>query len=178
METLKDEHLSKLIALFVVVILLWVAAGVGVYFAFDNMEHRGQFGDLFGAANSLFSGLALAGVIFAIFLQRRDLALQRAELRMSRDQLKRSADNQEKAERTRIQQANTMFITAKIEAYNAILEYYSDRAEIAAGDMNLSRDELMEYKKYHEKLKHLVEDLDNSPNGNGPLNNVNKDNID
>jgi hypothetical protein len=161
----KDEHLSKLIMLFAGVILLWVAAGVGVYFAFDKMEHRGLFGDMFGTVNSLFSGLALAGVIFAIFLQRKDLALQRAELRMSRDQLKRSADNQEKAEKTRMQQANTMFITAKIEAYNAILEYYSDRAEIAAGDMNLSRDELMEYQKYHEKLKTLVEDLDNYPIG-------------
>ncbi|HLT24746.1 MAG TPA: hypothetical protein VK004_06440 [Ignavibacteria bacterium] len=165
MQVNKDDHLSKLVILFIVVIVLWLAVGVGVYFAFDNMEHRGQFGDLFGAANSLFSGLALAGVVFAIFLQRKDLALQRAELRMSRDQLKRTADTQEKAERTRIQQANTMYITAKIEAYNAILEYYSDRAEISAGDMNLSRDELMEYKKYHEKLKTLVEDLDNNPNG-------------
>ena len=35
---------------------------------------RGQFGDKFGAINALFSGFAFAGIIFTIFLQRRDLA--------------------------------------------------------------------------------------------------------
>lgn len=34
---------------------------------------RGQFGDKFGAVNALFSGFAFAGIIFTIFLQRRDL---------------------------------------------------------------------------------------------------------
>lgn len=34
---------------------------------------RGQFGDKFGAINALFSGFAFAGIIFTIFLQRRDL---------------------------------------------------------------------------------------------------------
>jgi hypothetical protein len=35
---------------------------------------------MFGAVNALFSGLAFAGVVYAIFLQRIDLALQRKEL--------------------------------------------------------------------------------------------------
>ena len=35
---------------------------------------------MFGAVNALFSGLAFAGVVYAIFLQRMDLALQRKEL--------------------------------------------------------------------------------------------------
>lgn len=34
---------------------------------------RGQFGDQFGAVNALFSGLAFAGIIFTILLQRSDL---------------------------------------------------------------------------------------------------------
>jgi hypothetical protein len=34
---------------------------------------KGQFGDQFGAVNSLFSGLAFAGIIFTILLQRGDL---------------------------------------------------------------------------------------------------------
>jgi G3E family GTPase len=37
------------------------------------MATRGQFGDLFGAVNAFFTGLAFAGVIFTIFLQRREL---------------------------------------------------------------------------------------------------------
>jgi hypothetical protein len=42
---------------------------------------------MFGAANALFSGFAFAGVIFAILLQRRELALQREELRFTRVEL-------------------------------------------------------------------------------------------
>lgn len=35
---------------------------------------RGVFGDKFGAVNALFSGLAFAGIILTLLLQRRDLA--------------------------------------------------------------------------------------------------------
>ena len=50
---------------------------------------------MFGAINSLFSGFALAGIVYAILLQRIELSLQRDELQLSRDQLVRSADAQE-----------------------------------------------------------------------------------
>lgn len=36
---------------------------------------RGTFGDQFGAVNALFSGLAFAGLIYTIILQRKDLKL-------------------------------------------------------------------------------------------------------
>lgn len=43
-------------------------------------EYRGTFGDKFGFINSLFSALALAGIIYSIILQQRELTLQRKEL--------------------------------------------------------------------------------------------------
>ena len=43
-------------------------------------SERGTFGDMFGAVNALFSGLAFVGVIIAILLQRQELQLQRTEL--------------------------------------------------------------------------------------------------
>ncbi|MHA7899465.1 MAG: putative phage abortive infection protein [Henriciella sp.] len=46
---------------------------------------RGTFGDSFGISNSLFSGLALAGVIYAIILQRAEIGLTRQELRRTKD---------------------------------------------------------------------------------------------
>jgi hypothetical protein len=52
-----------------------------------DMAERGTFGDMFGGVNALFSGLAFAGVIYAILLQRRDLELQRVELRGQREQM-------------------------------------------------------------------------------------------
>ena len=51
-------------------------------------EKQGQFGDQFGAVNALFSGLAFAGLIFTIILQKKELALQREELTETREELK------------------------------------------------------------------------------------------
>ena len=45
-----------------------------------NWAIRGQFGDLFGAVNSLFSGLAFAGLFWALRLQADQLEMQRTEL--------------------------------------------------------------------------------------------------
>lgn len=54
----------------------------------SNEEARGLFGDKFGAINALFSGLAFAGIIFTIVLQRKELSLQRKELEDTRNVLK------------------------------------------------------------------------------------------
>ena len=58
-------------------ILLWVGSGFAIYNWLPCSAERGQFGDMFGAVNSLFSGLALAGVVIAIFLQTWELRQQR-----------------------------------------------------------------------------------------------------
>src|SRR4051794_38322332 len=39
----------------------------------DRLERFGQFGDAFGAVNALFSGLALFGVVVALFLQIHEM---------------------------------------------------------------------------------------------------------
>ena len=57
---------------------------------------RGTFGDMFGAVNSLFSGLAFAGVIIAILLQRKELELQREELELTRGEFKKQTEEFEK----------------------------------------------------------------------------------
>ncbi|HAB16603.1 MAG TPA: hypothetical protein PLX89_11895 [Verrucomicrobiota bacterium] len=46
---------------------------------------RGQFGDMFGGLNALFSGLAFAGVVYALLLQRRDLQQQHDGLQLQRE---------------------------------------------------------------------------------------------
>ena len=53
---------------------------------------------MFGAVNALFSGFALAGVIYAILLQRKELSLQRRELELNRQELSRSAEAQERGQ--------------------------------------------------------------------------------
>lgn len=75
------------------VIVLWIISWVLMIIFIKNGPNgtitevsaiRGQFGDQFGAVNALFSGLAFAGIIFTILLQRRDLSLQREELEETR----------------------------------------------------------------------------------------------
>jgi hypothetical protein len=69
--------------------------GVVVFFQFGpEMASRGQFGDIFGGVNALFTGLAFAGLIYTILLQRRELELQRDERRLTREELHRSAEAQ------------------------------------------------------------------------------------
>ena len=46
---------------------------------------RGSFGDAFGASNALFSGLALAGVFYAVLLQRADIKIAREDLTRTKE---------------------------------------------------------------------------------------------
>ena len=54
---------------------------------FGTAQDGGQFGDAFGALTSLFNGLAFAGLIITVLLQREDLKLQREELILQRREL-------------------------------------------------------------------------------------------
>lgn len=75
---------------FSIVVLLWIASYPIVYFLFSSgkVDQSGQFGDAFGAINALFSGLAFAGIILTILLQRKELELQRPELKATRKEFK------------------------------------------------------------------------------------------
>ena len=91
---MKSFSYKPLLLLFAVILLIWIVSGFGTYHFFITWDERGTFGDMFGAINALFSGLAFAGVIYAIFLQRKELELQREELVLTREELKRSATAQ------------------------------------------------------------------------------------
>ena len=67
-----------------IVIVIWIGFG---YFS-STKNNPGIFGDMFGSVNALFSGLAFAGIIYAILLQRRELQLQREDNELTRNQMK------------------------------------------------------------------------------------------
>jgi hypothetical protein len=70
----------------IIVTLVIIGLWLGTYFLLRGKDSsvRGTFGDMFGSINALFSGLALAGIILTILLQRKELKLQREELRDTR----------------------------------------------------------------------------------------------
>lgn len=47
----------------------------------------GVFGDMYGALNTLFSGLAFSAVVVTLLLQKRQLAVSQLELKMTRDEM-------------------------------------------------------------------------------------------
>lgn len=81
-----DEKDSGFILTSVIVTLVIFGLWIGTYFLLRGKDPtvRGTFGDMFGSINALFSGLALAGIILTILLQRKELKLQREELRDTR----------------------------------------------------------------------------------------------
>lgn len=109
--------------------LLWAGVAAAIYFLLPDWAARGQFGDIFGAVNALFSGLAFAGVIFAILLQREDLELQRQELSLTRQELARTARAQEQAEAALRAQAESAARSSRLATINFLLDHY--RHEIA-----------------------------------------------
>lgn len=51
--------------------------------------HRGIFGDMFGAVNAVFSGLAFAGIIISLYLQRIDLKNQFEEIKKTNEEFEK-----------------------------------------------------------------------------------------
>ncbi|WP_136057727.1 putative phage abortive infection protein [Candidatus Halocynthiibacter alkanivorans] len=84
----KAPGLGFAVVIFLLVIILWV----GNWFLVHWLPNRGTFGDMFGAVNSLFTGLAFAAVIYAILLQRHEVDLLKTELKRSKSLLEKQQD--------------------------------------------------------------------------------------
>ena len=76
----KELSTWEIIGFITFVVLVWV--GLGFYAS--KQQEPGTFGDMFGAANALFSGLAFAGLIYTVWLQRIELRFQREDLEATR----------------------------------------------------------------------------------------------
>lgn len=74
-----------------VLMLMWMGIS-----HIEGTNNRAQFGDMFGVVNALFSGLAFAGIIYTILLQRHELSLQRKELKDTREELKLTREAHQK----------------------------------------------------------------------------------
>ncbi|PHN99283.1 hypothetical protein CSC82_34810, partial [Rhodobacteraceae bacterium 4F10] len=70
------------------VLLIWVLSAVIMVFLYDIPSDRGATGDMFGAVNALFSGLALFGIVVSILIQQKELRHQKEELSDTRKEFK------------------------------------------------------------------------------------------
>ncbi|MCA0857996.1 putative phage abortive infection protein [Phaeobacter italicus] len=68
------------------IVVLWLATWFGMPRLYNPPTEAGAAGDMFGGTTSLFSGLAFAGLISTLLMQRKDLDYQRRELRHTREE--------------------------------------------------------------------------------------------
>jgi len=83
------KPLVQIILAFSVVVLAWSIYPLILHNLNPNVTSNGfaEFGDSYGALNTLFSGLAFAGIIISLYIQSKDLKLNREDLKLTRDEL-------------------------------------------------------------------------------------------
>lgn len=124
----------KLHHLVILVVVAWLSAAFGMWLWLPDWPTRGQFGDLFGAVNALFSGLAFAGLYSALKLQQSQLELQRTELSLQREELRMQ---REEMTASRLELANQVRAQQSlVKATNAQIAVASAQARIEAIKLN------------------------------------------
>jgi len=149
----QKSKFGTLTFLIILVLIIWLVSAILILFFLDDWSSRGTFGDLFGAVNALFSGLAFAGLIYTIILQKRDLEMQRAEIKMNRTELKKSASAQQKSEKALSEQVEQMKVTARLNALNTIINYYN----LQISSPTVSEENLVKLK---EKRREAIKEID------------------
>ena len=135
-----------------------VAALVAVYATtvfglLPDWTQRGQFGDMFGALNTVFSGLAFAALAYTLNLQRKELALQRQELAETRAELAKQAKAQE-------EQAKTALKAAEISALGALFQSYSQLIAAERPSFISDTQWASEVKRVRDRLVYLLRDAE------------------
>jgi hypothetical protein len=130
--------------------LVWIGVGVIGIIGFQSLfalvvmksitpwPNRSAFGEMFGGLNTFFSGLAFCGLIYAIYLQNRELTYQRRELRLqrgelrlqrqelelTRNELQRSAAVQEKSEEALKKQVEELIHQRRLSIMPGFILYF------------------------------------------------------
>nr|WP_297911130.1 hypothetical protein [uncultured Allomuricauda sp.] len=149
----KKPKVPSLGMLLILVVFIWGLSAILILYFFDSWDQRGTFGDLFGAVNALFSGMAFAGLIYTIILQKQDINLQRQEIAANRLELKKSAKAQQNSEKALKEQVEQMKITAKLNALNTIINFYN----LQISNTNNSEEILT---KVREKRREAIKEID------------------
>jgi len=154
-KTLTEEERETSGAMLAVILLcvtiVWATGGWLV----DSKDtvNRGTFGDMFGAVNALFSGLAFATLIYTTFLQRW-------ELRETRRELARTTAAQEASELALRAQAQAAEHSAHLATVTALLSHYREELTPFKENSFLQYEQSTKYRKLQERESALISLLD------------------
>ncbi|MDK8188795.1 putative phage abortive infection protein [Paenibacillus sp. UMB7766-LJ446] len=145
----------KLLNVFIAVFIAWFVYGAALFFYKD----RGEFGDMFGSINTIFSGFAFGGIIYTIYQQRAEFRLQREELRLQREEVaKTNQAMTEQIKAANIQRFESTFFNM-INLHNEIVKgvAFNDHEGRLAFEMMynflLSNRADEKYKKFETKVR-------------------------
>ena len=130
--------------------MIWYLSILFIVEKYGEPESVASAGDMFGGINSLFSGLALAGVIFAVWLQTLDVKTNQMNLE------KTIASNRLSLE--------IMALSCLIQEADSALQRY-ERWEVAegSGDYSQAKSKVRDKLKTHrEQLERKLEEIENT----------------
>lgn len=151
-----------LLLLIFLVVFTWALSGVIIFYATSSWADRGTIGDMFGAVNALFSGLAFVGLIYTIIMQRQEIKMNRQEIEMNRKELKKSASAQIKSQVALKEQVRQTHLTAKINAISTVINYYNIQIANQNNSPELIEKSRLKRKSLIQQLDELIDGLDDS----------------
>lgn len=93
-------------------ILTWLGAPT-------KSDERGQFGDMYGSINTLFSGLAFAFLVANTYMQSRQLSMQQEELALTRAEISAQLDQMKEQSNIFHRQVSDSILFKLIDALQA-----------------------------------------------------------
>ncbi len=159
----KDKNAyTPLVYMSAVVIVIWVLSGVGIYFIGSDWGERGTIGDMFGAVNALFSGLAFVGLIYTIILQREEIRMNRAEIELNRKELKKSASAQINSQKALTAQVEQTHLTTKINAISTVINYYNIQIDNKSNAPEVIEKARLKRRELIKQIDRLIDGLQDS----------------
>ena len=149
----KSEPLWPFVVTVVAVAAIVAGYGVALFGLLPDWTQRGQFGDMFGALNTAFSGLAFAALAYTLNLQRKELALQRQELAETRSELAKQAKAQERQAKTALKAAEISALGASFQSYSQLIA--AERPVLIAQEKWTA-----EIKRVRDRLVHLLREAE------------------
>ncbi len=148
----------------IVVLTFWISAFYFIPKLSYNPEVRGQIGDSFGLLNTLFSGLAFAGIIATIIMQRKELQLQREELELTRKELKKSAEAQDASQRALNLQVQLMTKQAILNAYQTSFSNNLNLLTSKFGTNEQRGKAQQDNTQLLQKIEEIIKDIESTKN--------------
>lgn len=157
-----EPKTNVFIKLILTVVVLWLMSGWLIIVFLDDWGDRGTFGDLFGAVNALFSGLAFAALLYTIVLQRNEIRQNREEIVLNRKELSKSAKLQQKAQQVLIQQVEQTHLSAKMNAMRTLVDYYNNQIANPKSTEGIIEKAKQKRREIILQIDQLIDGLDNS----------------